>query len=91
MKKKIYSSYDEIDRDLEILDLERKLHYQKVKLSVEDLKKNLTLPNLAGGLLGISGGNTGDPLIKRVFPLAKTAFRISLPFLVKKAFGWFSR
>lgn len=82
MKKKIYSSYDEIDLDLEILDLERKLHYQKAKRSIGDLKDNLTIGKVAQGVLGISGGAK---------PLVKTAFRAALPFLVKKAFGLFSK
>lgn len=81
MKKKIYSSYDEINRDLEILDIERKLHYYKVKRSVEDLKEHLTLPNLAMGLLDIPKDNNK--------PLTKTIFRTVLPFLVKKAVSLF--
>lgn len=81
MKKKVYSSYDEIDRDLEILDIERKLHYYKVKRSIEDLKEHLTLSNLAQGALGLSKAN--------VKPLVKTAFRTALPFLVNKAFSLF--
>lgn len=82
-KKKIYSSYDEINRDLEILDLERKLHYQKVKRSIEGLKENITLPNLAEGFLGISK--------KETTPLIKTIFRSALPFLMRKALGLFFR
>lgn len=81
MKKRVYSSYDEIDRDLEILDVERKLHYYKVKRSVDDLKEHLTFSNLVQGLLGISLENTK--------PLVKTVFTATLPFLVRKAFSLF--
>lgn len=83
MKKKVYSSYDEIDRDLEILDIERKLHYYKVKRSIDDLKEHLTILNLTKGLLGISKENTK--------PLVKTVFTATLPFLVKKAFSFFMK
>jgi hypothetical protein len=83
MKKKVYSSYDEIDRDLEILNVERKLHYYKVKRSIDALKDNLTLPNLAMGLLDIPKDTTR--------PLVKTVFRTTLPFLVKKVFSLFVR
>ncbi len=83
MEKKVYSSYDEIDRDLEILNLERKLHYYKVKKSVEDLKEHLTFTNVAQGLLGISKDDK--------IPWVRTVFRFTLPFLVKKVFNLFSR
>lgn len=80
-EKKIYSSYDEIDRDLEILNLERKLHYYKVKRSFEDLGEHITLPNLAEGFLEITKGDS-SPLINRVF-------KIATPFLIKKALNLF--
>ncbi len=80
-EKKIYSSYDEIDRDLEILKLERKLHYHKVKRSIEDLKDDLTFVNLAQGFFGVSKEDSR--------PLMKTVFRASVPFLLKKVFSFF--
>lgn len=83
MKKKIYSSYEEIDRDLEILNLERKLHYYKVKGSIEELKDHLTFTNVAQGFLGISKDDTR--------PWVKMVFRAALPFIVKKAFSLFSK
>lgn len=82
-EKKIYSSYDEIDRDLEILKLERKLHYYKVKQGFEDLKSHLTLGNVAKNALGIAKVN--------VKPIASTVFRAALPFLAQKAFGLFRK
>lgn len=81
--KKIYSSYDEINRDLEILNLERKLHYQKVKRSFEDLKDDLTLPNLAEGFLGIS---KDDKL-----SLGKIALKGALPLVVKTVLRFLGR
>lgn len=83
MKKKVYSSYDEIDRDLEVLNLERKLHYYKVKQSVEDLKEHLTFTNVTQGLLGISKDDK--------IPWVRTVFRFTWPFLLKKVFNLFSR
>lgn len=76
MKKKVYSSYDEIERDLEILDLERKLHYHKVVRSIDNFKDNFTFINLVSGFLGISKKNAK--------PLAKTVIMSSLPFLIRK-------
>lgn len=73
MQKKIYSSYDEINRDLEILNLERKLHYHKVRKSIEELKDDITLPNLAEGFLGISKNDKlslGNVAVRTLVPIA---------------------
>jgi hypothetical protein len=39
MATKKYSSYAEIDTDLEILKLEREIHYQKTLLSIDKTKE----------------------------------------------------
>lgn len=83
MRKKIYSSYDEINRDLEILNLERKLHYHKVRKSIEALKDGITLPNLAEGFFGIS---KNDPL-----SVGKVAIRTLLPIAVRTVFNFFKK
>ncbi|MDR0228017.1 MAG: DUF6327 family protein [Flavobacteriaceae bacterium] len=44
VKKKTYSSIEEINRDLNILKMERDLYYQKILHSV-DLIKDETTPN----------------------------------------------
>ena len=41
MEAKKYSSYAEIDRDLEILKLEKEIHYQKMKLSFDKTKESI--------------------------------------------------
>lgn len=41
MKPKRYSSYAEIDRDLEILKLEREIHYKKIILSLDKTKESI--------------------------------------------------
>lgn len=83
MKKKIYSSYEEIDKELEILKLESELHRHKVVKSVEDLKNNLTFLNLAQGALGL-----GNIAVK---PITKTIFRSALPFIIQKAYSLFRK
>lgn len=50
--KKYYSSYAQIERDLEILKLEKELNYQKLVLSIQKTKESLTLPSIVSGLLG---------------------------------------
>ena len=41
METKKYSSYDEIELDLKILNVEREIHYQKILLSIEKTKECL--------------------------------------------------
>lgn len=43
---KHYSSYDQINADLEILKLEREIHLQHILLSVEKTKETLQPENL---------------------------------------------
>lgn len=50
MVTKKYSSYAEIDRDLEILKLEKKINYQKLVLSIDKTKESLLPVNLVYGL-----------------------------------------
>ena len=64
MATKRYSSYAEIDRDLEILKIERKLHLEKVKYGLENAKENLKFSNLIEGYLGFSIGNKPSIMFK---------------------------
>jgi hypothetical protein len=41
MEPKKYSSYVEIEYDLEILKLEKQIHYQKMKLSFDKTKESI--------------------------------------------------
>ena len=49
MEPKKYSSYAEIDHDLEILKLEREIHYRKMKLSYEKAKDSIMPSNHVSG------------------------------------------
>jgi hypothetical protein len=49
MEGKKYSSYAEIDRDLEILKLEKEISYQKLVLSVQKTKEAITPENIVSG------------------------------------------
>jgi len=42
MSLKTYSSFSEIDRDLQILELERKIAFEKMKLDITDVKQSLS-------------------------------------------------
>ena len=41
MEKKKYSSYAEIERDLEILKLEKEINYQKMLLNIDKTKESI--------------------------------------------------
>jgi hypothetical protein len=51
METKKYSSYSDIDRELEILKLEKELNYQKLILSFKQTKDAVTPENIINGFL----------------------------------------
>lgn len=63
MERKKYSSYAEIDRDLEILKVEREIHYQKLVKSFDNTKDSLNPANMMGSVpkmaLSVLGGLSG--------------------------------
>ncbi|SFB08830.1 hypothetical protein SAMN05660845_1534 [Flavobacterium swingsii] len=52
MGTKKYASYAEIERELEILKLEKEINYQKLVLSVQKTKESFTPQNIVSGFLG---------------------------------------
>ncbi|MCG2610398.1 DUF6327 family protein [Flavobacterium sp. SM15] len=71
MNFKMYSSYEQVDRDLEILKLQRDIAYEKLSLSVEKTIENLTPGSMIQNVLGNVGSivNKYDLLQKIVIPL----------------------
>lgn len=51
MENKKYSSYAEIERDLEILKVEKEIYYQKMLLSIDKTKESI-MPSKAATLIG---------------------------------------
>jgi len=78
MNTKVYQSYDEINRDLEILKVEKDLAYAKFKKSLDETKDSLQPINMIGDtpkkILGVLGTMSG--------PLKSAA----LTWLFKKIF-----
>lgn len=87
METKKYSSYAQIDRDLEILKLNKEIYYQKMSYSVQKTKESLTPNSLVTGLIGSSfsmfTGNYGT-LFKIISPI----FMTKVVPLIKK---WISK
>lgn len=51
MTKRKYSSYAEIDRDLEILKLEKEIEYQKLLMHIQHTKDSFTPQNMVRNFL----------------------------------------
>lgn len=67
MANKVYSSYEEIDRELEILKLQKEIDTQKLSLSVEKTIDGFTPSGMVQNLLGNAGSLlTKSGLLKNV-------------------------
>ena len=69
MKK--YSSYSEIDFDLQVLKLEKELHYRKLTLGIEKTKDSMKPSFLTGSLLQALQSNvtgTAAFIVKLILP-----------------------
>ena len=75
MKGKVYSSYKEIDRDLEILKLQQEIDIRKLSLSLDKTLEGLTPMGMLHSFLGKTGMLvTKSGLLKDVI----------LPYLINK-------
>jgi hypothetical protein len=77
MDTKKYSSYADIDRDLEILKLEKEISYNKMVLSFQKTKDSFTPQNIVSGFLEPykeAIPNTFRIIIKTVFPYVISYF-----------------
>lgn len=73
METKKYSSYAQIENELEILKIEKEIHYQKIMLSIDKTKESL-VPSKAMAFVGnvyenVFSGVTGS-IIKTLIPIA---------------------
>ncbi|SDR92127.1 DUF6327 family protein [Christiangramia echinicola] len=49
---RIYSSFEEIDKDLKILKLQTEIDKEEIKLSIDQTKQSLSPVSLAGSIIG---------------------------------------
>jgi len=77
MEPKKYSSYAEIERDLEILKLEKEIHYQKMKLSFDKTKESILPSQPIEGFYAV---------YKKVF---SGTLGMVLKILIPYAINWF--
>lgn len=78
MQTKKYSSYAQIDSELEILKVEKEISYQKLTLSVQKTKESFTFLNVAT--------NVVDTVKSTFFSSYGTIFRLLIPIIIK----WFT-
>ncbi|MGO4905311.1 DUF6327 family protein [Flavobacterium sp. W20_MBD1_R3] len=75
METKKYSSYAQIERELEILKMEKEISYQKLIYGLKKTKESMTPMNIVGGVVGSSlnafSGSYGSLLT------------FALPFVIK--------
>ncbi|RAR72878.1 DUF6327 family protein [Flavobacterium aciduliphilum] len=74
MEPKKYSSYAQIDRDLEILKLERDIHYRKTLLSIDKTKESIIPTNTVSFI---------EKVYKNVFSgTYGTILKIIIPYVI---------
>lgn len=74
METKKYSSYAEIECDLEILKLEKEIAYQKLILSIQRTKDSITPKNIICGFL--------DPYKETIPTPYRTIIQTALPYII---------
>lgn len=77
METKKYSSYAEIEQDLEILKIEKEIYYQKMLLSIDKTKDSI-LPSKSISLIG--------NLYQKVF---SGTYGTILKLLIPYVFNWY--
>ncbi len=87
MATKKYSSYAEIEKELEILKVEREIHYQKMLLSVDKTKESIVPSKailLAGTIYDTALSGTTGTIIKIATPFV---LNTAVPFIK----NWFAK
>ncbi|MFV7236203.1 DUF6327 family protein [Flavobacterium sp. ZB4R12] len=93
METKKYSSYAQIDRELEILKIEKEINYQKLVFGLKKTKESFTPQNIVSDLLGTyssaaAASNPYGAIINTAVPfILKTAVPFIKNWLSKRKRG----
>lgn len=68
MQPKIYTSFEQLDRAIEISKIEREIHYQKIVLHAQRTKESFSTRNLLSGLFHVSIPKSSSRIIKFISP-----------------------
>jgi Family of unknown function (DUF6327) len=83
MEAKKYSTYAEIEKDLEILKLEKEIQYQKLILSFQKTRESFTPQGMVNGFLSS---------YKTIFSESyMTLINMAIPYVVKWLFKKFKK
>jgi hypothetical protein len=83
MEAKKYASYAEIERDLEILKLQKEIHYQKVVLSFQKTRESFEPKNIINSYLG----SFKETLSNNYVQLLQAAIPYILGWIINKKRG----
>lgn len=78
MSKNIYSSFDQIEADLEILKIEKEINYQKIFLGFQKAKEHFTPSGLTKNVF-----NTFKNIYSGISNTNSTVLSILVPFAIK--------
>lgn len=84
MEAKKYASYAEIERDLEILKLQKEIHYQKVVLSFQKTRESFEPKNIINSYLG----SFKETLSNNYVQLLQAAIPYILGWIINKKRGY---
>lgn len=84
MEAKKYASYAEIERDLEILKLQKEIHYQKLVLSFQKTKESFEPKNIINSYLG----SFKETLSNNYVQLLQAAIPYILGWIINKKRGY---
>lgn len=74
MEVKKYASYADIERDLEILKIEKEISYQKLILSFQKTKDSITPETIVSGFL--------EPYKEAIPNAIKSILKTAIPYLL---------
>ncbi|WP_318343134.1 DUF6327 family protein [Flagellimonas baculiformis] len=66
MRERKYSSFKEIDQDIKILQLQREIDKEKLKLAFQNTKEELYPVNILGGIGGVTKKLTLSLLLSKI-------------------------
>ncbi len=79
METKKYSSYDEIDMKLTILNLEKEISFQKLVWNIQKIKEDISPQNIIGEIVG-----SYKSILSKTY---ETILSTIIPILI----NWFSK
>lgn len=84
MERKKYSSYAQIDHDLEILKIEKEIEYQKLLLGIQQTRESFTPQNMVRGFLTSLPEFSWKEVLQRSYG---SILNMALPLVM----GWLSK